>query len=153
MSSWSIWSGRLGRPGERPPDAEMRLLLKLIVFVIALALIMMPILASGQATDAPNFSAESDSVVVLSNSEADSLLDLIDDQTLHVRLLEADLWEARELARSDSVLASEQLKLQEHYYEQIIQAYRDDQDTWVERIVKQPLIWFGLGVWLAGQAQ
>jgi hypothetical protein len=131
----------------------MRLLLKLIVFVIALALIMMPILASGQATDAPNFSAESDSVVVLSNSEADSLLDLIDDQTLHVRLLEADLWEARELARSDSVLASEQLKLQEHYYEQIIQAYRDDQDTWVERIVKQPLIWFGLGVWLAGQAQ
>jgi len=131
----------------------MRLLLKLIVFVIALALIMMPILASGQATDAPNFSAESDSVVVLSNSEADSLLDLIDDQALHVRLLEADLWEARELARSDSVLASEQLKLQEHYYEQIIQAYRDDQDTWVERIVKQPLIWFGLGVWLAGQAQ
>jgi len=131
----------------------MRLLLKLIVFVIALALIMMPILASGQATDAPNFSAESDSVVVLSNSEADSLLDLIDDQALHVRLLEADLWEARELARSDSVLASEQLKLQEHYYEQIIQAYRDDQDTWVERIVKQPLIWFGLGVWLAGQTQ
>jgi len=153
VSSWSIWSERLGRPGERPPDAEMRLLLKLIVFVIALALIMMPILASGQATDAPNFSAESDSVVVLSNSEADSLLDLIDDQALHVRLLEADLWEARELARSDSVLASEQLKLQEHYYEQIIQAYRDDQDTWVERIVKQPLIWFGLGVWLAGQAQ
>jgi len=131
----------------------MRLLLKLIVFAIALALVMMPILASGQATDAPNFSAESDSVVVLSNSEADSLLDLIDDQALHVRLLEADLWEARELARSDSVLASEQLKLQEHYYEQIIQAYRDDQDTWVERIVKQPLIWFGLGVWLAGQAR
>lgn len=153
MSSWSTWSERLGRPGESPPNAGMRLLLKLIVFVIALALIMMPILASGQATDAPNFSAESDSVVVLSNSEADSLLDLIDDQALHVRLLEADLWEARELARSDSVLASEQLKLQEHYYEQIIQAYRDDQDTWVERIVKQPLIWFGLGVWLAGQAQ
>lgn len=153
MKRVSTWMRKLvpSKPGL--PPAPARLVPRLIAAVIALSLLTGAIVASGQTTGAPNFSPESEHVVELSTAEADSLLDLIDDQALHIGLLEADLWEARRLARSDSVATSEKLELQERYYELIIEAYKDDRDNWIERLAKQPLVWFGLGVWLAGQAR
>ena len=153
MKRVSTWTRKLvpSKPGL--PPAPARLVPRLIAAVIALSLLTGAIVASGQTTDAPNFSLESEPVVELSTAEADSLLDLIDDQALRIGLLEADLWEARQLARSDSMVTSEKLELQERYYELIIEAYKDDRDNWIERLAKQPLVWFGLGVWLAGQAR
>jgi len=153
VSSESTWQRRLGKPGKTLPESGMRLLLRLLIGVIALSLVIAPTVTAGQTTDALNSSTASGNVVELSNAEADSLLDLIDDQDLRIRLLEVDLWEARAFARNDSTLAARRLELTEQAYERMLDAYKEDRDNWVERLVKQPLVWFGLGVWLAGQAQ
>jgi len=126
---------------------------KLVIVVTALALLMLPLRASGQPTDVPNSSPVSEHVVELSVAEADSLLDLIDDQGLRIALLEIDVSEARRIAEADSTLAAELLRHQERSYEAIIEAYRDDRDNWLERMVKKPIVWLALGLWLGVQAQ
>jgi hypothetical protein len=103
---------------------------KLVAISIACALLLTPI--------APrNFGsayAEPDSVV-LSVAEADSLIDLIDDQDLSIQLLRIDLWEAKRLAQTDSVLNAERLRL-----------YQEAQPNWFERFFKKPEVWFMIGV-------
>lgn len=91
--------------------------------------------------------------VVLAPAEADSVIALIDELTLEKRLLEVDLWEARAVAHSDSVLADAQLRLQAQAYETMLQAYKEERDDWMSRLVKQPIVWFALGAWMGIQAQ
>jgi hypothetical protein len=145
--------------GPLPPQRRLRrngwrkLVVKLTIVVVALAALMLPLQARGQETDASRSSSESVPVVELSIAEADSLLDLIDDQNLRIALLEIDLEEARRIAASDSTLAADRLRHQERSYEAIIEAYRDDRDNWLERMVKKPIVWLALGMWLGVQAQ
>jgi hypothetical protein len=144
---------RWSPPLKTQPSGRRSWLKKLILCVLALALLMLPIRARGQATEGPNSSSESVPVVELSIAEADSLLDLIDEQGLRIALLEIDLQEARRIAASDSTLAADRLRHQERSYEAIIEAYRDDRDNWLERMVKKPIVWLALGLWLGVQAQ
>ena len=58
-----------------------------------------------------------------------------------VRLLEVDLWEARALARIDSIYAAEQLRLQREMYEARIRAI---QAPWYERMLKHPVVWVSI---------
>ena len=126
---------------------------KLLICVLALALLTLPLRARGQEIDTPNSSSASEHAVELSIAEADSLLDLIDDQGLRIALIEIDLQEARRIAASDSTLAADQLRHQERAYEAIIEAYRDDRDNWLERMVKKPIVWLVLGLYLGVQAE
>lgn len=73
--------------------------------------------------------------VTLSVAEADSLVNLIDDQDEDIQLLRIDLREARQLAAADSVLHVEQLRL-----------YRAERPNWIERILNRPSLWFMIGV-------
>jgi len=122
---------------------------KLISGVLVLALAASACGAKATPIDAEPSSSEP---VVLTAAEADSVLALIDDQGLRLELLETDLWEARRLARADSTLAADQLRLQKQAYETMLEAYRDDRGNWLERAARHPLVWFALGVWLSGQA-
>ena len=146
------WMKQLGQPNAGLPPAPVRLLPRLIAAGLALSLLTLAIQANGQPADASYYSAESEKVE-LSVAEADSLLDLIDDQRLEIDLLRADLYESRALAASDSTLAADRIDLLRDSYEHMLDAYKADRDNWVERITKSPLVWFGLGVWLAGQAK
>jgi len=92
-------------------------------------------------TDEPSYSNEP---VVLSAAEADSILDMIDDQGLRIKLLEVDLWEQRRTAEVDSTLAATRY----HIKELEVEALRGNAIT---RFLKHPVVWLALGVWLAGQ--
>lgn len=141
----------------KPRSAELRggrrtWLVKLLLGVIALVLTIALTATSVRAIDAPNSSAASEPVVELSTAEADSVLDLIDDQELRIRLLEIDLEETRRLAAIDSTLAATRLELTREAYEEIIQAYKDDRDNWLERMAKKPVVWLAIGLYLGVQA-
>jgi hypothetical protein len=103
---------------------------KLVVILITCALLMTPIVV----TNYSSAYAASDSVT-LSVAEADSLIDLIDNQELDIRLLRIDLWEARRIAHTDSVLNADRLRL-----------YQESRPTWFERFFKKPELWFMVGV-------
>ena len=85
-------------------------------------------------------------VVELSVSEADSILKTIDD-------LEVELWESRALARQDSLYYEELLRLREQAYNEILQAYKDERPGWLERFVKQPVVWLAIGMWVGVRAR
>jgi hypothetical protein len=85
-------------------------------------------------------------VVELSVSEADSILKMVDD-------LEVELWEARALARQDSLYYEELLRLRAETYENVLQAYKGERPGWLERFVKQPVVWLAVGMWLGVQAK
>jgi hypothetical protein len=69
-------------------------------------------------------------------AEADSLIDLIDDQTLEIRLLQIDLEELQKMARIDSILAENHI--------QLLQAERQ---SFLSRALSYPALWFILGAW------
>ncbi len=98
-------------------------------------------------------SATSGSVVELTVAEADSVIQLIDELTLDLRLSRIDLAEAGALASVDSSLAAQRLDLTVRSYEVMLQAYKDERDNWVQRLVKQPMLWFVLGAWIGVQAE
>jgi len=83
--------------------------------------------------------------VELSAAEADSIISHIDG-------LEIDLWECRALAANDSVYSADRLFRQERMYEEILQKYKDEQPNWLERTLKQPVVWLAIGMWLGVQA-
>lgn len=120
--------------------------LKLLILGGMLAIVLAtgdPSCSPGYVTAAPDTTEN----VVLTAAEADSLIDLIDDQALEIRLLEIDLREARSLAANDSTLAAHQLALQNRYYEQVIAVYKDDRDSWVVKALQHPAIWFMVGAY------
>lgn len=84
-------------------------------------------------------SASSDSVVVLTAAEADSILAALDNQEVRLQLLQVDLDECRALARLDSLQAQAALAAAHQ--------------PWYERIVRHPIVWFSLGVFVAVSAQ
>ena len=113
---------------------------KLLVGGLVL-LLLVTSCASIARTEEPNSSEEP---VVLSVAEADSILDMIDDQGLRIALLEADLYEARRHAQVDSALSAMQLDIKE----QEVDALRGN---WITRLFKHPVVWLALGVWLGAQ--
>ena len=147
------WSEPSLKQRRRRRSGWRTFVMTLVIAVMALALLTIPLRARGQGTEGPRSSNESAPVVELSIAEADSLLDLIDDQNLRITLIEIDLDEARRIAASDSTLAADRLRHQERSYEAIIEAYRDDRDNWLERMVKKPIVWLVLGLYLGVQAE
>jgi hypothetical protein len=101
-----------------------------------------PSYSSGSAAPATDTTA-----VILSEAEADSLLNLIDDQDLEIMLLGISLRESRALARNDSTLAARRLELQQRMYEDMIEMYKKDRDNWAVRLLKHPAIWFMVGAY------
>ena len=97
--------------------------------------------ASQTSADESNYS---DEPVVLSAAEADSILDMIDDQGLRIQLLEIDLWEQRRMTEVDSTLAATRY----HIKELEVEALRGNVFT---RFFKHPVVWLALGVWLGAQ--
>ena len=79
--------------------------------------------------------------VVFSMAEADSLIDLIDDQVLEIRLLEIDLSESRKIARVDSIM-----------HERIIEVYKGERGSFLGRALRKPELWFMIGVTIGAQA-
>ncbi len=125
--------------------AKQRLLISSAIALMWTAAICVPSYA--------NDSVSSDDVIELSVAEIDSTIQLIDELTLDVRLLEIDLREARSLSTMDSLLAAKQLDLTVQAYETMLQAYKDERDSWIQRIVKQPILWLAAGMWIGVQAQ
>ena len=103
-------------------------------------------------TPSPSYSNGSNSVV-LTTAEADSIILTIDELTLEVGLLQADLYEVTAGARADSALAADKLALARETYETILTAYKDDRDSWLKRLLKQPVLWLALGAWIGVQAR
>lgn len=107
--------------------------------LIVLALALVPRPACAQPSSEPP-------VVELSVDEADSVMAAIDD-------LEVALWECRQLARQDSLYYEDRLQLQEKAHKEILQAYKDERPGWLERLVKQPVVWLAIGMWVGVQAR
>jgi len=105
------------------------------------------------ATPSPSYSTDSDEVVELSVAQVDSTIALIDDLTLSLHLSGLALDEAIAYAQADSAFAALKLDLTVDSYEVMLQAYKDDRDSWVERLIKQPIVWFAIGAWIGIQAK
>lgn len=86
--------------------------------------------------------------VTFSHAQAESLLALIDSKTQHIAGLEIDLWEARQLARADSVAAAERARIMQEYYDSLL----SQQPSWLDRTMKHPVVWLALGMYLGVQA-
>lgn len=121
----------------RLPGLRLALALMLAALLLS-AIALAPLRAYGQPSSEP-------AVVELSVAEADSILATIEE-------LEIDLWECERLAAADSAFFEERLDLQERAYEQMLDAYRQDRPSWLERVLKQPVIWLGLGMYIGVQA-
>jgi len=109
---------------------------------IVVGLVLGVIMLSGEPTrSAPSARGSSiDSVVAgvyLTHAEADSLVAMIDRLDFTIEILQADVWEARELGRIDSLYA-EQLRARLESRERW---------RWLDTIVRNPAIWFMLGAW------
>lgn len=126
----------------------------LIMLLLALMLVVIPVpsCSHAYANDASPRTARADSVV-LSTAQGDSLVLMIDDLNLEVKLAEANLMECRADARADSALAAERLALAEKTYDEILSAYKKDRDSWLTRLLKQPVIWLAVGTWIGVQAK
>ena len=83
---------------------------------------------------------------MLTEAEADSVL-------TEIKMLHVDIWELEQQAEADSLYAEKRLEMQERMYEDIIEVYKEDRPGWLERFVKQPVVWLAVGVWLGVQAQ
>jgi len=130
----------------RTPNVMKRLL---IVSVIALTLAQ----TAGTSYSTGSMTSASDTTeVVLSVAEADSIINLIDDQELRIRLLRIELDRLRGHARNDSLFNVRMLLLQENSYEQIIAVYKADREHWFVRTLKHPAIWFCVGAYAGLQA-
>jgi hypothetical protein len=114
---------------------------KLRCGVLVLLLLVSSCGAAGADSEKQSYS---DEPVVLSVAEADSILDLIDDQALRIALLETDLWQQRRVAQVDSALAAVKVEVRDREIEEL-------RGNVVTRFLKHPVIWLALGVWLAGQ--
>lgn len=137
MNIWSRWKSakRKGMTQKRPGSGLRLTLAALLLSVTVLS--AQPVYAQP--------SSERQESVVLSRAEADSVL-------TRMRMLEIDLWECESQARADSLHAEERLALRERAYEEIIDAYKDERPGWLERFVKQPVVWLAIGVYLGTQA-
>lgn len=120
-----------------------------LMYVLTISGIALTLLT---AMPASSYSNESDAVVITA-AQADSTVALIDELTLESNLLRIDLDECRRLAESDSTLAAQRLELVTTSYEVMLEAYKDDRDNWIERLVKQPIVWFAVGAWMGIQAK
>lgn len=136
-STWRIWKARPARCVTR---SARRFWLR-VVLVALLVSVTGPAMRTSSAQP-----SSSEPVVELSVSEADSILKTIDD-------LEVRVWELTALAEQDSIYHEERLRLRTEAYETMLEAYREERPGWVERIVKQPIIWLTIGMWLGVQAQ
>jgi hypothetical protein len=121
----------------RKPASRLRLML--VALLLALTVLSVrPVY--GQP------SSPSSGSVVLTEAEADSVL-------TEIKLLHVDIWELERQAEADSLYYEKRLELQARAYEDIIEAYQEDRPGWLERFVKQPVVWLAVGVWLGVQAQ
>lgn len=96
------------------------------------------IVPAGVAADSVSFSA----------AEADSILALVEWQDRQIQLLKIDLWEARQLARVDSIYAEDRARLLTEYYEGLVRERRN----WFTRTLQHPIIWLTIGGYLGVRA-
>lgn len=94
-----------------------------------------------------------DTLVTLTNEQADSLITLIDNQDHEIRSLKIDLWECKSLAEADSLRGAMLLNVQQEGYEEIIAIYKGERDHWLVQSLKHPALWFILGAWAGLQIQ
>lgn len=113
---------------------SMRLRMWIVKRLVAIAMLLVLVSAPISRKSYSSAYASPDSIT-LSVAQADSLIQVIDDQELDIRLLRIDLRETRQVAAVDSVLHAEQLRL-----------YREDRPGWLERFLKKPELWFMIGV-------
>ena len=121
----------------RRRDVRSRWKLALAALLLT-AIGLAPVASSGQPYSEPP-------AVELSVGEADSILATIER-------LEVDLWECRRLAAADSSYYADKLELQERAYERMLDAYKDERPNWFERVLKQPVVWLAIGMWIGVQA-
>lgn len=138
MNIWTNSRSRCGSSTKRTGLAS-RLRLTLAALLLSLAVLSVP-MAYAQPS-----SPRSENVV-LTPAEADSVL-------TEILLLKIDLEECAAQARADSLYQEQRLRLQERAYEDMLEAYKEDRPGWVERAIKQPVLWLALGMWIGVQAQ
>lgn len=114
----------------------------------AAKLLVLSILLSSLLLGAPSTSYSQKSepaekpTIQLTPSELDSIV-------THIEILEIDLDEARQLARIDSIYAAERLRIQREMYEAQLRAATP---PWYEKLLKHPVVWVTIGMWVGVQA-
>lgn len=136
MNIWEKLSSRSGTSATHSVTRWATRLTLALLSVIVLGLASLPSYA--QPSSEPP-------VVELTVAEADSVLGRIDE-------LEVRVWELTRLAELDSLYYEERLELQEEAYDNIIEAYKQEQPGWLERLIKQPVVWLAIGMWVGVQA-
>ncbi len=102
------------------------------------AVLVLVVLGATPRNSRPQSATASPDSVTLSTSEADSLLLALDTYETQLRLARLDVTECREYAQLDSLIFA--------------QYRRETEQSWLERFVRQPIIWFALGAYAGIQA-
>lgn len=77
------------------------------------------------------------SSVTITEAQSDSLTTALVNLQFEVDSLMVRNWQLRQFAGVDSVR-----------YERLMELYRDERGSWLERVVKSPELWLLLGLWL-----
>lgn len=128
--------------------AERQRLLRFALIALLLSSCLMLPRSSAYADDStPKPTSEG-----LSQAEAAQAFDLISQQDETIALLRLDLAAARSHASIDSTLHARELELLTRSYEEMLAAYKSSRPGFLERLVKQPIIWLALGTYFGSQA-
>lgn len=107
---------------------------KLLALSILLLSLMSPSLSYSQRSEP----AAPETTVELTTSQLDSIV-------THIGLLEADLYEERQLRALDNSINARKLEL----YKAALKAQRE---PWYERLAKSPVLWVTIGMYVGLQA-
>ncbi len=116
--------------------------------VFALVVVLLTAMA---LTSSPAY-ADDSPTKPLDAEETDQLYDLLTQQDDELALLRIDLRAMQEHAAIDSMLAARKLELLVEGYEVIIDGYKKSRPSFLERLVKEPIIWLALGTWFGSAA-
>lgn len=136
-----IWQKLRSNASGCVQSARRGLRLRSLLVVLLLVLALLGAMTTPTRCDEPSSPAS----VELSVSEAESLITLIDD-------LEIERWRLEQKAVIDSLYYEDRLARQEKLYEEIIESYKGERPGWLERLVKQPVVWLAIGMWVGVQA-
>lgn len=125
---------RLVRGAEKLSARRLRGAAKLLALSILLLSLMNPSLSYSQRPEL----AAPETTIEVTTSQLDSLV-------THVSLLEADLYEERQLHVLDNSINARKLEL----YKAALKAQRE---PWYERLAKSPVLWVTVGMWVGLQA-
>ncbi len=122
--------------------AERRPLLQYVLITFMISALML----------SSNAYADDSLTKPLDAEETDQLYDLLTRQDEELALLRIDLRAMQEHAAIDSMLAARERELLIEGYEVIIDGYKKSRPSFLERLVKEPIIWLALGTWFGSQA-